>query len=132
MIRTAHEMDLLTTPYAFTPEEGIKMARAGADIIVVHVGLTSSGSIGAKSGMGLDEAVGVVQGVRDAVVEVNSEVIVLCHGGAIAEVEDAEYVLVRTKGVHGFFGASSMERLPVERAIVENARGFKRIRPSLD
>lgn len=128
MIRTARGMGLLTTPYAFTPEEGEMMARAGADVVVVHVGLTTAGSIGARSGMTLDQAVDVVQRVRDAVVRVNGEVIVLCHGGPIAGVEDAEYVLQRTRGVHGFFGASSMERLPVERAIADNARAFKGIR----
>jgi predicted TIM-barrel enzyme len=128
MIRTAREMGLLTTPYAFTPEEGEMMARAGADVVVVHVGLTTAGSIGARSGMTLDQAVEVVQRVRDAVVRVNGEVIVLCHGGPIAGIEDAEYVLQRTRGVHGFFGASSMERLPVERAIADNARAFKGIR----
>lgn len=127
MIRLAHEMDLLTTPYVFNVEEGQAMARAGADVIVVHLGLTTAGSIGAQTALGLDDAVRIVQEVRDAVVQVNPEVIVLCHGGPVAAPDDAQYVLKRTKGVHGFFGASSMERLPVEKAILENARAFKNL-----
>lgn len=104
------------------------MARAGADVIVVHLGLTTSGTIGAQTAVTLDDGVRMVQEVRDAVVKVNPEVIVLCHGGPVAEPGDAEYVLKRTKGVHGFFGASSMERLPVERAILENAKAFKNLK----
>ncbi|GLB10479.1 TIM-barrel enzyme family protein [Aspergillus vadensis CBS 113365] len=127
MIRIAREMDLVTTPYVFNVKEGEMMARAGADVIVVHVGLTTSGTIGAQTALTLDECVKVVQEVRDAVVKVNPEVIVLCHGGPLAGPEDAEYVLKRCKGVHGFFGASSMERLPVEVALEENARKFKEI-----
>ncbi|KAF7585116.1 hypothetical protein BBP40_012496 [Aspergillus hancockii] len=130
MIRLAHEMDLVTTPYAFTVEEGEKMARAGADVIVVHVGLTTSGTIGAQTALSLDDCVSIVQEIRDAVVRVNPEVIVLCHGGPLAGPSDAEYVLQRTRGVHGFYGASSMERLPVERAIQENAEAFKRMEPN--
>ncbi|EAW22861.1 TIM-barrel enzyme family protein [Aspergillus fischeri NRRL 181] len=128
MIRLAHEMDLVTTPYVFTVDEGERMARAGADVIVVHVGLTTSGTIGAQTALSLDECVGVIQEIRDAVVRVSPEVIVLCHGGPLAGPEDAEYVLSRTRGVHGFFGASSMERLPVELAIQENAQAFKRLK----
>ncbi|KAL3262392.1 hypothetical protein ABHI18_002787, partial [Aspergillus niger] len=127
MIRIAREMDLVTTPYVFNVKEGEMMARAGADVIVVHVGLTTSGTIGAQTALTLDECVKVVQEVRDAVVKVNPEVIVLCHGGPLAGPEDAEYVLKRCQGVHGFFGASSMERLPVEVALEENARRFKEI-----
>ncbi|KAF7117555.1 hypothetical protein CNMCM5793_006607 [Aspergillus hiratsukae] len=130
MIRLAHEMDLVTTPYVFTVDEGERMARAGADVIVVHLGLTTSGTIGAQTALALDDCVGVVQEIRDAVVGVNPEVIVLCHGGPLAGPGDAEYVLSRTRGVHGFFGASSMERLPVERAIQENAQAFKRLKSS--
>jgi predicted TIM-barrel enzyme len=128
MIRLAHEMDLVTTPYAFTVDEGERMARAGADVIVVHVGLTTSGTIGAQTALSLDDCVGIVQEIRDAVVRINPDVIVLCHGGPLAGPSDAEYVLQRTKGVHGFYGASSMERLPVEKAIQENAEAFKRVR----
>lgn len=127
MIRLAHEMDLVTTPYAFTVEEGEKMARAGADVIVVHVGLTTSGTIGAHTALSLDDCVRIVQDIRDAVVGVNPEIMVLCHGGPIAEPKDAEYMLKRTEGVHGFFGASSMERLPVEKAIMETAKEFKNV-----
>ncbi|EYE91219.1 TIM-barrel enzyme family protein [Aspergillus ruber CBS 135680] len=128
MIRVAHELDLVTTPYVFNIDEGERMARAGADVIVVHLGLTTSGTIGAQTAVTLDDSVRIVQEVRDAVVKVNPEVIVLCHGGPVAEPGDAEYVLKRTKGVHGFFGASSMERLPVEKAILENAKAFKNLK----
>ncbi|RAH71069.1 TIM-barrel enzyme family protein [Aspergillus aculeatinus CBS 121060] len=128
MIRLAHELDLVTTPYVFTVDEGERMARAGADVIVVHLGLTTSGTIGAQTSLSLDESVHVIQEVRDAVAKINEEVIVLCHGGPVASPEDAQYVLSRVKGVHGFFGASSMERLPVERAIEENARKFKGVK----
>ena len=128
MIRLAHEMDLLTTPYVFGEGEAVSMAKAGADVLVCHMGLTTSGSIGAKTGKTLEECVGLIQGMRDKAVEINPEIIVLCHGGPIAEPKDAEFVLGRTKGVHGFFGASSMERLPVEVAITETTREFKGLR----
>ncbi|PYI35196.1 hypothetical protein BP00DRAFT_335162 [Aspergillus indologenus CBS 114.80] len=128
MIRLAHALDLVTTPYVFTVDEGERMARAGADVIVVHLGLTTSGTIGAQTSLSLDESIHVIQEVRDAVVKINEAVIVLCHGGPVASPEDAQYVLGRVKGVHGFFGASSMERLPVERAIEENARRFKGVK----
>ncbi|MFT5087494.1 MAG: putative TIM-barrel enzyme [Candidatus Latescibacterota bacterium] len=127
MIRTAHQMDLLTTPYAFKPEEAEMMAAAGADIIVAHMGLTTKGSIGATTAYTLEESVGQVQVICDAARAVNSEVIVLCHGGPISMPEDAEYVLQNTKGVNGFYGASSMERLPVEVAITEHIKKFKAI-----
>ncbi|PWY81917.1 hypothetical protein BO70DRAFT_362348, partial [Aspergillus heteromorphus CBS 117.55] len=128
MIRLAREMDLVTTPYVFNVDEGERMARAGADVIVVHVGLTTSGTIGAHTALSLDDCVPLIQSIRDAVVKINPEVIVLCHGGPLAGPQDAGYVLKRTKGVHGFFGASSMERLPVEVAIEENARAFKELK----
>ncbi|TFK80081.1 hypothetical protein K466DRAFT_504514 [Polyporus arcularius HHB13444] len=127
MIREAHNLGLLTTPYVFTADDAVAMARAGADVLVVHMGLTTSGSIGAKTAVTLDDCVKRIQECRDAAVKINPEVIVLCHGGPIATAEDAEYVLSRTKGVHGFFGASSMERLPTETAIEDNARKFKEI-----
>lgn len=127
MIRAARELDLLTTPYSASEEEASQMAAAGADIIVAHMGLTTSGLIGAQTAMSLDEAVERVQAIRDAAVSVNPDVLVICHGGPIAEPEDAEYVLARTRGVSGFYGASSMERLPAEIAITENTRRFKRI-----
>lgn len=125
---------LLTAPYVFDAQQAVDMTRAGADIVVAHMGLTTGGTIGAGTGGGggggktLDECVALVQQIRDAAAGVRADVIVLCHGGPIAEVPDAEYVLARTRGVHGFFGASSMERLPVETAIAENARRFKAIR----
>lgn len=128
MIRKAHALDLLTTPYAFTPAEAEQMVDAGADILVAHMGLTTSGTIGASTSMTLDEAVVNVQALRDAAVAVRSDVIVLCHGGPISSPEEAEYVLQNTNGVHGFYGASSMERLPVEVAITEQVKRFKEIR----
>ena len=128
MIRTAHEMGLLTTPYAFNPEEGEQMAAAGADIVVAHAGLTTKGAIGATTALTLEESVGFVQAICDAARGVSEEVIVLCHGGPISEPEDAEYVLQNTTGVNGFYGASSMERLPVEVAITEHVKKYKAIR----
>ena len=128
MIRTAHEMGLLTTPYAFNPEEGEQMAAAGADIVVAHAGLTTKGAIGATTALTLEESVGFVQAICDAARRVSEDVIVLCHGGPISEPEDAEYVLQNTRGVDGFYGASSMERLPVEVAITEHVKKYKAIR----
>ncbi|KAF4539759.1 TIM-barrel signal transduction protein [Lasiodiplodia theobromae] len=127
MIKTAHEMGLLTTPYAFSVDEAALMARAGADILVAHMGLTTSGSIGAQSGKSLDDCVKLIQEMRDVAAGINPDVLVLCHGGPIARPKDAEYVLSRTKGVHGFYGASSMERLPVEEAITNITREFKQV-----
>jgi predicted TIM-barrel enzyme len=127
MIRAARELDLLTTPYAASEDEASQMAGAGADILVTHMGLTTSGMIGAGTAVTLDEAVVRVQRICDAARAVNPEILVLCHGGPIAEPEDAEYVLRRTRSVAGFYGASSVERLPVERAITEQARRFKAI-----
>jgi predicted TIM-barrel enzyme len=130
MIRIAHEMDLLTTPYAFNPEEARKMARAGADVLVPHMGLTTKGAIGAKTAVTLEESARRVQAMHDAAKEINPDILVLCHGGPIAEPEDATYILENTRGIVGFYGASSMERLPTEIAITENARRFKQIRPA--
>ena len=127
MIRLARELDLLTAPYVFTPEEARAMAQAGADVLVPHMGLTTGGAIGAETARTLDESVELVQAMHDAAREVNPDVLVLCHGGPIAEPEDAAYVLERTRGVVGFFGASSMERLPTEVAMTENMRRFKSI-----
>jgi len=127
MIRAARELDLLTAPYVFDEASARAMAEAGADVIVPHMGLTTSGTIGAQTAITLDEAVGRVQAMHDAATEVNPEVLVLCHGGPIAEPEDAAYVLERTRGVVGFFGASSMERLPTEVALTETVRRFKSI-----
>jgi predicted TIM-barrel enzyme len=127
MIRCARELDLLTAPYVFTADEAEAMARAGADVLVPHMGLTTGGAIGAASAKTLDESVELIQEMHDAAKEVNPEVLVLCHGGPIAEPDDTAYVLRRTRGVVGFFGASSMERLPTEKAITENMRRFKAI-----
>src|SRR5512142_2409069 len=112
MIRQAHELDLLTAPYVFTSGDARAMAQAGADVLVPHMGLTTRGSIGAHTALTLDECVTRIQAMHDAAKEVNPDILVLCHGGPIAEPGDAAYVLERTRGVVGFFGASSMERLP--------------------
>lgn len=129
MIAKAHELNLLTCPYVFDEETAAAFTRAGADVVVAHVNTTVAGSIGVKAAaMSLDQAVEKVQRMHDAAKAANPEVIVLCHGGPIAEPADAEYVLTRTRGVAGFFGASSIERLATERAIEEQARAFKNIR----
>jgi predicted TIM-barrel enzyme len=125
MIATAAGLGLLTAPYVFDPDEAAAMASAGADVLVPHMGLTTSGSIGARTAKTLDECVTEIQAMRDAAVRVSPDVIVLCHGGPLAEPDDARYVLERTEGVVGFFGASSMERLPTEVAMTENMRRFK-------
>lgn len=127
MIRAAHDRDLLTAPYVFDPEQARAMAEAGADILVPHMGLTTKGSIGASTALTLDESVQRVQEMRDAAVAVNPDIIVLCHGGPIGEPEDAQYVLSRTEGVVGFFGASSIERLPTEVGIRSQTEKFKDI-----
>jgi predicted TIM-barrel enzyme len=127
MIRHASEQGLLTAPYVFDPDDARRMTEAGADVLVPHMGLTTSGTIGAETAITLDEAVERVQAMHDAAKLVNPDVLVLCHGGPIAEPEDAAYVLGRTQGVVGFFGASSMERLPTEIALTETVRRFKAI-----
>ena len=128
MVRMAHEMDLITTPYAFNEEEARMMAEAGADIVVAHMGLTTSGSIGAATALTLEDSLSKVQAIADAAKSVNPDIIMLCHGGPIAMPADAEFVLQRTKGVDGFYGASSMERLPTEIAITGQMKEFKAIR----
>jgi len=128
MIRLAREMDLFTTPYCFNPDDATAMTQAGADVIVAHLGLTTKGSIGATTAVTLEQAPEKVQEIADAAKRANKDVIVLCHGGPISEPEDAAYVLQRTAGVHGFYGASSMERLPVEKAITETMKAYKAIR----
>jgi predicted TIM-barrel enzyme len=125
MVRLASEMNILTTPYVFNVEEAKAMAGAGADVVVAHMGLTTSGTIGAQTGKSLEDCVKDVQAIRDAATEVKKDIIVLCHGGPIAKPEDAKFVLGRVKGLHGFFGASSMERLPVEDAIKGVTAEFK-------
>ncbi len=128
MIGLARELDLLTCPYVFTEDEARAMAKAGADVLIPHMGLTTKGSIGARTAMTLADAARRVQALCDAAKAVNPDILVLCHGGPIAEPEDASYVLANTKGVVGFFGASSIERLPTEVAITECARRFKSLR----
>ncbi|MGO1051645.1 phosphoenolpyruvate hydrolase family protein [Crossiella sp. CA198] len=127
LIRLAAQRDLLTAPYVFDPDQAAAMAAAGADVLVPHMGLTTKGSIGAATAVSLDEAVQRVQAMRDAAVAVNPDILVLCHGGPIAEPADAGYVLARTVGVAGFFGASSMERLPTEIALTARVAEFKSI-----
>jgi predicted TIM-barrel enzyme len=127
MIRLARQKDLLTAPYVFTVDEAVAMAEAGADVLVPHMGLTTGGVIGAETAKTLDDCVPLIQSMHDAAKEINPDVIVLCHGGPISEPDDATYVLANTEGVVGFFGASSMERLPTETAMTENMRRFKAI-----
>jgi predicted TIM-barrel enzyme len=127
MIARARAKDLLTAPYVFTVEEAEAMAGAGADVLVPHMGLTTGGSIGAGTAKTLDDCIPLIQAMHDAARRVNPDVIVLCHGGPISEPDDAAYVLARTVGVVGFFGASSMERLPTEAAMTENMKRFKAI-----
>jgi len=127
MIRQAHELDMLTCPYVFNPDEATAMAAAGADVLVPHMGLTTKGSIGAHTALTLEESAKRVQAMRDAAVKVNPDILVLCHGGPIAEPADAQYILSHTEGIAGFFGASSIERLATEPAIEEQARRFKAI-----
>lgn len=125
MIRLAHERDLLTAPYVFDSGQAADMAAAGADILVPHMGLTTSGSIGAHTAMTLEQAAATVQEMHDAAKKINPEILVLCHGGPIAEPADAQYILDNTEGIVGFFGASSIERLPTEKAIKAQAETFK-------
>jgi predicted TIM-barrel enzyme len=127
MIRKAHEIGLLTTPYVFNEEDAVKMAKAGADVLVAHMGLTTKGTIGAETALTLDDCVERIQAIHDAGKSINEDILVICHGGPIAEPEDAKYVLQRTKGVVGFFGASSIERLPTEVAIKSQVNEFKKI-----
>jgi predicted TIM-barrel enzyme len=127
MIRKARALGLLTTPYTFNPDDAVAMAEAGADVLVPHMGLTTKGTIGAHTAKTLDECVTEIQEMRDAAVRINPDVIVLCHGGPLAEPEDAQYVLDRTEGIAGFYGASSMERLPTEVAMTENMKRFKEL-----
>lgn len=128
LVRLARQYELLTTPYVFDVSQTEAMVDAGADVIVAHMGLTTQGTIGARTARTLDDSVRDVQAIADAARSVRSDVIVLCHGGPIAMPEDAQYVLSRTRGVHGFYGASSMERLPVEKALADQVRKFKAIR----
>jgi predicted TIM-barrel enzyme len=127
LIEQARRLDLLTTPYVFSEENARDMARAGADIIVCHLGLTMGGAIGARTGVSLQECVPLIDAWAAAARAVNPEVLVLCHGGPIATPDDAAFVLKSSGACHGFYGASSMERLPVETALTETTRTFKRL-----
>ena len=127
MIGLAHQRGLLTAPYVFDADQATAMAEAGADVLVPHMGLTTGGAIGASTAKTLDECVPLIQAMHDAAKRINPDVLVLCHGGPISEPDDAAYVIERTEGVVGFFGASSMERLPTEVAMTENMRRFKSI-----
>jgi len=127
MIRLANEMNMLTTPYCFSPDEATAMSEAGADILIPHMGLTTKGTIGADTALTLEESTRRVQEMHDAAKRVNSDILVLCHGGPIAEPADARYVLDNTEGIVGFYGASSMERLPIEPAIENRVREFTQL-----
>ena len=128
MIGEAHRLDFLTCPYVFDPDSARAMAEAGADVLVPHMGLTTSGSIGAHTALTLEESARRVQAMRDAAVAARPDVLVLCHGGPIATPEDAQYIFDHTEGIAGFFGASSVERLAVEPAIEGQARAFKALK----
>jgi|ERR1043165_1080470 predicted TIM-barrel enzyme len=127
LVKHAHDQDLLTTPYVFTPKDAVEMTKAGADILVAHMGLTTKGSIGAKTAKSLDYSVGLIREIAKAARVTRKDTLVICHGGPIAEPGDAKYVLDCCPEVDGFYGASSMERLPTERAITEQTRAFTRI-----
>lgn len=125
MIAQAHALDLLTTPYVFTPEEATAMARAGADVIVAHMGVTTGGAIGATSSQSLEDCVAEIDAIAAAARAVRDDILILCHGGPIAMPDDAAFILQHAATCHGFYGASSMERLPVETAIADQTRAFK-------
>ena len=128
MIAEAHRLDLLTTPYVFNPDEAVAMTKAGADIIVAHMGVTTGGAIGARAAKSLDQCADEIAAIADAAQGVRKDIIVLCHGGPIAMPEDARFILSRVKTCHGFYGASSMERLPVELAIKAQVEEFKSLK----
>ena len=127
LVDRARKLDLLTTPYVFSEENARDMARAGADIVVCHLGLTTGGAIGARTALALTDCVPLIEAWAGAARAVNPDILVLCHGGPIATPEDAAFILEHARGCHGFYGASSMERLPTEAALTETTRTFKRI-----
>ena len=127
MIAKAHQRDMLTTPYVFSAEEAVAMAKAGADIIVPHMGLTTGGSIGAETAIKLEQCPAIIDAWAEAAMKVRKDIMVICHGGPISSPADAEYVLKHSQHVHGFYGASSMERLPTEAALTSQTRSFKSI-----
>ena len=132
MIARAHDLDLLTCPYVFNEDDAKAMANAGADLLIAHMGLTTKGTIGARTALSLDQSVKRIQAIHGAAISIRPEVLVLCHGGPIAEPDDVQYILSRTPGLCGFFGASSIERLPTERAITEQVRNFKNLNIHMD
>jgi predicted TIM-barrel enzyme len=127
MIRKAHERDMLTTPYVFSADEAVAMTRAGADMIVPHMGLTTGGSIGAGTALKLADCPAIIDEWAEAAKRVRKDVMVICHGGPISSPADAEYILKNTRNVHGFYGASSIERLPTEVALTRQTKEFKNI-----
>jgi predicted TIM-barrel enzyme len=127
MVHKAHKLDMLTCPYVFNTDEAKKMAGAGADIIVAHMGTTNKGSIGAKTTLSLDDSAVLIQNIHDAAKSIRPDILVICHGGPIAEPADAQYIFDHTNGIDGFFGASSIERLATEKAIENQARCFKEL-----
>jgi len=127
LVRAARAMDLLTTPYVFNPGEAAAMAEAGADVVVCHMGLTTGGSIGAETALSLADCPPLIDAMAEAALRVRKDVIVLCHGGPIATPDDAAFILGACTACHGFYGASSMERLPAETALTERTRQFKSI-----
>lgn len=127
LVRLARSKDMLTTPYVFSVEDARAMTQAGADIIVAHMGLTTGGTIGADTALTLKDCVGEINAIAAAARAINPDIIILCHGGPIAEPEDARYILQQCPGCHGFYGASSMERLPVEKALVAQTQAFKNL-----
>ncbi|MFO0883761.1 MAG: phosphoenolpyruvate hydrolase family protein [Pirellulales bacterium] len=128
LIQTASSMGMLTTPYCFNPDEAAAMAKAGADILIPHMGLTTKGTIGASTAVTLEQSAKAVQAMHDAAKRVKPDILVLCHGGPIADPEDAQFILDHTEGIVGFYGASSMERLPVEPAIRGQVEKFTQLR----
>lgn len=129
-VAAAHRLDMLTTPYVFEPQQAVEMAKAGADILVAHMGLTTSGTIGATTALTLDDCVSRVAAIAEAGKSIRPDVIVLCHGGPIAMPEDAQFMLFQVPTIDGFYGASSMERLPVENALTNQVKEFTRLRRS--
>ncbi|WP_054309246.1 phosphoenolpyruvate hydrolase family protein [Mesorhizobium sp. 1M-11] len=127
LVRLARSKDMLTTPYVFSVDDAKAMTEAGADIIVAHMGLTTGGTIGADTALTLQDCVGEINAIAAAARAINPDIIILCHGGPIAEPEDARYILQQCPGCHGFYGASSMERLPVEKALVAQTQAFKNL-----
>jgi len=128
LIALARSKHLLTTPYVFSSADALAMTRAGADMLVAHMGLTTGGSIGADTALTLADAAGRINAIADAAISINPDIIILCHGGPIAEPADAQFILQHCPSCHGFYGASSMERLPVEKALVAQTQAFKRIK----